>query len=160
MREIKTAQLLGDFGRILMELRRRKICRSENIPTGDLAEYLSCQALSLTLTTNSSKGFDAIDAEGKRYQIKGRRVTVGNKSRQLSAIREIDAAHFDYVLAVFFDSEFRVYFAYRFTAAACISHARFVPRTNSFRLFANEDIIQRVDTVDYTDLFRAAYDKA
>jgi hypothetical protein len=154
MEKLKTSELLGNFGRILEELRRRGICRSENIPTGDLAEYLSCKALGLTLADNSTKGYDAIDPEGKKYQIKGRRITSRNKSRQLSAIREIEDGHFDYILAVFFDAEFGIHFAYRFTASACKTHAKFISRTNSYKLFANESIIQDCETKDYTDLFR------
>jgi hypothetical protein len=160
MHTIKTGDLLANFGSILEELRRRNICRSENIPTGDLAEYLSCKALGLTLAGNSTKGYDAVDSEGKKYQIKGRRVTSKNKSRQLSAIREIEGGHFDYLICVFFDSKFQIHFAYRFTVKACIFHAKFDARTNSYTLFADENIIQRDDTDDYTNLLRKAYEAA
>lgn len=160
MQDIKTPVLLGNFGMILEELRRRGICRSENIPTGDLAEYLVCKALDLKLATNSTKGYDALDSDGLRYQIKGRRVTNRNPSRQLGAIREIDSGHFDFVVAVLFDAQFGIKSAFRFTAAGCRASAKFVERTNSYRLIANDGIIRRTDTLEVTDLLRKAYETA
>ena len=94
MDEIHTTELLRNLGDILAELRRRGICRSENLPTGDLAEYLACKALGLSLAEKSAKGFDATDLDGLRYQVKGRRITQWNPSTQLSAIRELDASPF------------------------------------------------------------------
>lgn len=158
MQNIKTHALLSNLGMILEELRHRGICRSENIPTGDLAEYLACKALDLKLATNSTKGYDALDAEGRRYQIKGRRLTPRNPSRQLSAIRELNSGHFDFVVAVLFDAQFQIEAAYRFTATGCRASAKFVERTNSYRLIANDSITRRPDTLDISDLLRKAYE--
>ena len=44
---------------------------------------------------NSTAGYDAKDRAGVRYQIKARRLTQHNPSRQLSAIRNIDDKPFD-----------------------------------------------------------------
>jgi hypothetical protein len=158
MEEVPTNKLLQDFGAILVELRRRGICRSENIPTGDLAEYLACKALGLTIAAKSAKGFDAVDSAGARYQIKGRRITPYNPSTQLSAIRDLPGGPFDFLIAVLFDQEFRLTAAYRFSFAACQRAARFVDRTNSYTLFANSSLIMHPDTLDLTSEIRRTYE--
>ena len=90
------------------ELRTRDVLRSENNPTGDLAEFLFCKAYGWTQASNSEKGFDATDGAGTRYQIKGRRLNRHrrDKSRQLSAIRDFKG--FDFLAAVLFDHDYRV----------------------------------------------------
>jgi hypothetical protein len=158
MEEIPTSKLLQDFGGILVELRRRGICRSENIPTGDLAEYLACKALGLTIAAKSAKGFDALDSAGARYQIKGRRITPWNPSMQLSAVRDLPSGPFDFLIAVLFDQEFRLTGAYRFSLDVCQGSARFVERTNSYTLFANNSLIAHPSTLDLTSVFQRAYE--
>jgi hypothetical protein len=80
-------ELLQRYYEILDELRSRDIVRTSNSPIGDYAEWLVAKQLGLSLVANSNSGYDAIDSSGVKYQIKGRRVTVRNRSRQLSAIR-------------------------------------------------------------------------
>jgi hypothetical protein len=62
----------------------------------------------------SHKGCNAVDeSDGKKYEIKGRRITKRNPSTQLSVIRDLDACHFDYLVGVLFDENFSVTHAYR-----------------------------------------------
>jgi hypothetical protein len=79
-----------------------------NNPVGDYAEYLCASALSLTLAGNSAKGYDAVDADGQRHQIKGRRPTPANPSRQLSVIRNLDSKPFEFLAGVVFAPDFAV----------------------------------------------------
>ena len=72
--------------------------------SGDFAEYLFCAAYGWAQASNSEKGFDAIGNDGN--QVKGRRITIRNSSRQLSAIRDLDG--FDTFAAVLFDDLYRV----------------------------------------------------
>lgn len=67
-------ELLALHSAIMEELRARKVLRSANNPTGDLAEFLFCAAFHWAQENNSARGFDATDDDGTRYQIKGRRV--------------------------------------------------------------------------------------
>ena len=90
-------ELLAGYGSILDELRRRKIVRSSNNPLSDYAEVLFCKAFGWTQAKSSASGHDAIDATGLRYQIKGRRLTLHSASRQMSAIRSLDATPFDHL---------------------------------------------------------------
>src|ERR1700729_1350692 len=98
-----TQQLLTSYCEVVSELRRRKITRSSNNPVADVTETLVAQSLRLVLVAGSTKGYDAIDSTGKRYEIKGRRLTPENGARQMSIIRGLDMAHFDYFVGVLFD---------------------------------------------------------
>jgi hypothetical protein len=95
-------QLLALHARVADELRMRGITRSSNNPTGDLAEHLFCKAFGWAQADNSKANIDALGSDGTRYQIKGRRMTRFNRSRQLSAIRDLEGAHFDLLAGVLF----------------------------------------------------------
>lgn len=90
----------------MKELRNRGVLRSGNIPTGDFAEHLFCEAFDWCQERNSKKAYDAINPEGIRFQIKARRLHSRNRSRQLSSIRSIEG--FDFLAAVLFDEYYRV----------------------------------------------------
>ncbi|MBF0664111.1 MAG: hypothetical protein IR159_00960 [Brevundimonas sp.] len=90
------------------ELRRREVVRTSNSPVGDYAELLFSTAFGWDLANNSAAGHDATDAEGLRYQIKGRRLTSHNGSRQLSFLRRLPEKKFDHLAAVLFDARYRV----------------------------------------------------
>ncbi|MCM5506727.1 hypothetical protein [Vibrio sp. SCSIO 43169] len=93
---------------ITEELLKRNVVRTKNNPLGDYTEWLVANALGLELQSNSKAGYDGVDADGTKFQIKGRRVTSGNKSRQLGAIRNYDVKNFDFLVAVIFDEDFDV----------------------------------------------------
>ncbi len=122
------------------ELRERGILRSANSPTGDLAERLFCEAFGWNQQGNSQHGFDAIDDTGSRYQIKGRRLTPFNGSRQLSAIRNLDSAPFDYLAGLLFDTTYNV-------LRAAIIPAGIVAEYSSFRAHVNAHIFHLSDSV-------------
>jgi hypothetical protein len=101
-------QLFQDFAAIMVELRQCGVIRSTNNPVSDYAEFLLCEALELKRAPGSTKGYDAKDKRGRRYEIKSRRLTVENPSRQLSAIRDMEREHFDFLAIVLFSSDFLV----------------------------------------------------
>ncbi|RUR53185.1 DUF6998 domain-containing protein [Vreelandella populi] len=94
------------------ELLKREIVRTRNNPLGDYTEWLVAKALGLTLSSNSKAGYDGVDSQGIRVQIKGRRIFRRSKSRQLSAIRKYAGKDFDQLAAVIFDEDFEVIEAY------------------------------------------------
>ena len=57
-------------GYIVAEPRQSGVLRSGNIPAGDLAESLFCQAFSWDKEPNSNKGFDATDGRVKSTRSK------------------------------------------------------------------------------------------
>ena len=78
----------------LKSLKDKSIIRTKNL-VGDLGEYYCKEYFGLTLEENAvNKGFDAIDNEGKKVEIKTRRTPVG-KSKVI--FRSFD---FDYCIYV------------------------------------------------------------
>jgi len=108
LREQSIQELLQLHAAILDELKRRKVVRTKNNPVGDYTEWLVSKSLGLELTNNSAAGYDGIDPDGRRIQIKGRRITPSNKSRQLSAIRKLAEKQFDDLAAVIFDENYQI----------------------------------------------------
>ena len=109
LERLPTSDLFALYARTIEELRRRGVTRSGNNPVSDYAEYLCARALKLTLVAKSTKGYDALDASGARYEIKGRRITPHSASRQLGVLRELDEKPFDYLAAVLFREDFQVW---------------------------------------------------
>lgn len=103
-----TRELFALFVAALNELKNRGVTRSTNNPIADYTELLFQHALGLKLNTKSTKGHDAIDGNGLKYEIKGRRVTAHNSSRQLSSLRALEKKHFDLLGAALFNEDFSV----------------------------------------------------
>lgn len=140
---IRTAgvtQLLILHSQIMDELRDREIVRTANAPLGDYAELLFATAFGWSLENNSSNGHDATDAAGLRYQIKSRRVTPRNASRQLSAIRRLPDHAFDFLAAVLFDETYRVTKAIVIPHATVVRRAKRVEHTNSWRFMLDDRV--------------------
>lgn len=149
--KLSIAELLLLHSQIGEELRTRGVVRSANNPTGDLAEYLFCKAFGWTQAPNSVRGFDATGSDGTRFQIKGRRIHRRNKSRQLSAIRDIAGGHFDILAGVLFDDDYRVLRAILMPRAAVVRHSTYIAHTNSNK-FMLSDAVWSMDGV--TDVSR------
>jgi hypothetical protein len=108
LNEFSVSELLKLQAGVMEELNKRGVLRSQNNPTGDYAEYLVAKELGLKLEFNSRSGFDATDESGSRIQIKGRRVTLKNPSRQLGVIRDLEKKQFDYLIGLVFDDLYSV----------------------------------------------------
>lgn len=113
-------------------MRERGLVRTANTPVGDYAERIACSRLNLQRQGFSEKSIDAVDDSGTRYQIKGRRLTPENMSRQLSAIRDIQSGPFDILLAVFFNEDLDLQEIWSIPCEV-VREAAFVQRTNSTR---------------------------
>lgn len=128
---LNNLELLSLHSEILTQLRSRGVIRTKNNPVGDYAEWLVSNALGMTLLSNSSAGADAIDADGLKVQIKARRVTPDNPSRQLSALRNYEAADFDYLIAVIFDETYNILDAYKIPHEVIRDYARHSDHVNA-----------------------------
>ena len=147
-------ELLLLHSKVADQLRERGITRSSNNPTGDLAEYLFCKAFGWTQADNSHANVDAIGLDGTRYQIKGRRITRFNKSRQLSAIRDMGGSHFDYLAGVLFNEDYTVLRAGLIPHALALERATYVQHTNSHRFLLRDDIWNAPNVRDVTSELR------
>jgi|SRR5580658_2860429 hypothetical protein len=106
--DLTDRELLVLYGQVLDTLRARGTTRSANNPVADYAEGLCAKALNLTLAPKSATGYDGTDPSGHKIEVKARRLTKENGSRQLSAIRGIGNQHFDYLAGVLFNADFSV----------------------------------------------------
>lgn len=153
---LSALQLLKLHALVGETLRSRGITRTSNNPTGDLAEHLFCRAFAWTQHNNSKANIDAVDADGWKYQIKGRRMTRHNKSRQLSAIRDLQGGHFDFLAGVLFAEDFSVYRAAIIPTDVVRLRATFVSRTNSHRFLLSDDVWHAEGVRDVTEGLRGA----
>lgn len=136
-------QLLKAYHLVLEELRGRELVRSSNSPAGDYAEYLVCKALKLKPQTNSTAGYDAVDKQGIRYQVKARRSL---RSRQLGAIRNLKDKNFDFLIGIIFNPDFTVKKAIKIPHHVIVKNHRFSAHTNS-ALFMLRDSVWQIKGV-------------
>jgi hypothetical protein len=153
--KLSPKELLTLHASIGEELRTRGITRSSNNPTGDIAEYLFCKAFGWTRAENSSRNIDATGQDGARYQIKGRRITAHNASRQLGAIRDFEGRHFEFLAGVLFTESYGVLRAAIIPYDVVASKSTFVSRTNSHKFILHEDVWKAEQVHDVTEKLRA-----
>ncbi len=153
--QLSAIELLALHAVVAEELRERGLTRSSNNPTGDLAEYLFCKAFGWTRTGNSNANIDAIAENGARYQIKGRRMTRHNRSRQMSAIRDFSGRHFDFLAGVLFTEHYGIHRAALIPYAVVEQRATFVEHTNSHKFVLRDDVWDAFGVQDVTEQLRA-----
>jgi len=71
----------------------------------ELAEIYSCQQLDLMRMPSGNRGFDAVDKEGKRYQIKGTAPDQGDVVNPVVTVGQFVNFDFDYALLVMLGSD-------------------------------------------------------
>lgn len=153
LENLEPKQLLQVTGAVIDELKRRGINRTGNNPLSDYAEWLVEGRLGLKLAPKSMKGFDATDPKTQlKYEIKARRVTPGNSSRQLSALRDLDKKPFDFLIAVVFSKDFDVKLALKIPIKVVKERAKRVDYTNSYKLEAKDSLKNVSGVEDITSL--------
>jgi len=100
-----TRDLLRDWAAIMRALRERGIIRTNNNPTGDIAEAIVREHYGGVRGGFTQAGWDVRTADGERLQVKALRRTRNGNRRNLSPIRDRD---YDAVIVVIFDEDFRV----------------------------------------------------
>jgi hypothetical protein len=156
IRRASVGTLMQIYGDVLEELRERGILRTGNGPIGDYAERLFATAFGWKLTDNSASGHDATDAKGLRYQIKARRITSRNASRQLRALRKLPDRPFDVLAAVLFDEDFGIMRAALLPYELVVACAKRAEHTNSWRLMMSDRLLLMLGVEDVTDRIRTA----
>jgi hypothetical protein len=155
LEKLSVHELLGLYCDTIAELRHRGVLRTKNNPVGDYAEWLVSVAFGLTLANNSSASYDAISESGKKIQIKARRVTADNKSRQLSIMRSLDKQDFDELIIVIFDELFQIDSAFSAPHAVLEKYATYKPRVNGHILHARGAFLADPLVQDITAELRA-----
>jgi hypothetical protein len=156
LKKTRPAELLRLFSDVLEELRERKIIRSSNNPVADLAEILVSHALGLKLMTKSTKGHDAVDHKGQKYEIKARRPTKHNKSRQLSVLRGLNEKKFNYLAGIIFKDDFSVHRSCLIPHDIVLELADYRQYVNGWILHLRDSVWDEPGVIDITDkVFKA-----
>lgn len=151
------SELLSGYARILAELRRRDVIRSNIAPAGDYAEWLVWKALGGTLADNSSeKSWDVRLPSEQRVQVKGRVTSVPRRAGQLqtSPFRswEFDLAAFVLLAA----DDYRVTRAALLPVAVVREVARRRAHVNGDVVMMNNALLGHPDATDLTDALNQA----
>ena len=141
LNELSIKELLQLQATATNELKERGVVRTQNNPLGDYTEWLVAKFMGLELAANSKAGYDGIDSNGTRIQIKGRRITHRNKSRQLSAIRKYEEKDFDALVAVIFDENFDIIDAVLVPHETVGKYASYREHVNAHILFIKEPLL-------------------
>jgi len=153
IKSFTTTELLQYYGQIIDELKTRKVVRTANSPIGDYAEWLVANKLGLTLLSNSTPGYDAVDSSGIKYQIKCRRMTRKSQAIQLSAIRNLHNADFDYLIVVIFNNLIEVERVLKIPHQIIEKYAKYRKHVNAHILIIREDVLLDPQVEDLTKLF-------
>lgn len=149
-------ELLAGYARILAELRRRRVLRSNNAPAGDYAEWLVARALGGVLDPNSTKSTDVKLPSGERVQVKARVVSRPPEPSQLqtSAFRSWDVEWV--ALVQFGESDYRVERAVLLPAPVAKMNATFSRHVNGDILHMRPAVFGHAQAEDITEKLRIA----
>jgi hypothetical protein len=143
-------ELLQTYCDVMDELRRREIVRSSNNPVADYSELLFCRAFGWNREGGSALGFDAVCNKGLRYQIKGRRLTPNNQSRQLSFIRRLPDKQFDFLAGILVHNGFEIKRGALVPHVNVEARARFSKHANGWLFELKDDVWEESGVVDVT----------
>jgi hypothetical protein len=146
LKHIDEQALLHLYADLMDELRDRKLIRSSNNPVADYAEKIAVETLHLERVGKEEKGYDAVGGHTK-YQIKGRRITRHNNSRQLGVIRNLDEKLFDFVVAVIFDEDFAVKEIWKIPHQFIKENSKYSSIQNGHIFIANSSLLSRSKVV-------------
>ena len=152
---LSSTELLALYAHIGGEFYRRGLTRTANNLAGDLAEHLFCKAFDWKRAESSMAHLDATDLRGNRYQIKGRRLTRRNRSRELSAIRNLEENHFDMLAGVLFRENYGILRAALVPQSIVADRAMFVQRTNSHKFILGNNVWDMPGVQDVTEALQA-----
>ena len=145
--DMNDQKLLGLYADLMEELRSRELVRSSNNPVADYAEKVAVEYLGLQRAPKEERGFDALDKQKKKYQIKGRRITRHNKSRQLGVIRNLEEKLFDYLIAVIFNEDFSEFEIWQIPYNFIKKNSRFSKHQNGHIFLAKPNLMLSSKTV-------------
>ena len=141
--KIPIMKLLGFYSGVMEALRTKKVLRSSNNPVADYGEFYVAKKLRLELAPKSNKAYDAFDkSTSVRFQIKSRRITQWNTSRQLGVIRNLFKSEFDFLVAIIFNESFRPIEMYKIPRNIIHKYARFSKLQNGHILIMSGLILR------------------
>lgn len=158
LRAHTVADLLLLYANVLTELQDRGVIRSTNNPVADYSEWLVARAFGAELAPKSVAGYDVAANDGTRYQVKGRRPTKSNPSRQLSFIRGFggQSEPFDYLIGILFNEDFTVMRAAKVPVADVQELSVWNEHVNGWRFILRDSVWHRPSVSDITERLQRA----
>ena len=99
--------------------------------TGEVGDIKACFKYNLKLAKiTQSPGYDAVDEEGKRVQIRTRRIVPGRKTIDSKRLSTFTKDKFDYSLLIFLDREYDIDEIWKAEASALESIIWQLPKRN------------------------------
>ena len=135
---------------------RREIDMGLDDPDDVASRLLFSTAFGWALENSSAAGHDATDKDGVRYQIKSRRLTRHNGSRQLSFLRRLPEKKFDYLAAVLFDARYKVQRAIILPHEGLEARCRYSKHANGWLFRLEDSSWGMTGARDVTEEIRAA----
>ncbi|MCR4030447.1 MULTISPECIES: DUF6998 domain-containing protein [Flavobacterium] len=154
LKNLTEKELLKLNSDIMDELKARKIIRTRNNPIADYCEWYVAEKFGWNLKNNSNSGYDAIDSENLRVQIKCRTLMNTKRSRQLGVIRKLDQDTFDYLIALLFDENAEVTEAYKISKGLIKKYAKFSKHQNGHILHVKGNLLNDEKLEDITELLK------
>ena len=146
LKQMSEIELLRTHAAIIDELKSRDVVKTHNNPIGDYTEWLVSTRMGLKLEPNSRASFDAKDATGTRYQIKGRRDS--GTHIQFSSIRNLDMKGFEFVIAVAFYDDYSIRLALKIPRRIIPEFAKYQEHTNAHNLILTDNTAKHPDVID------------
>lgn len=140
---LSETELLRLHAQTLARLKELGAVRSTNNPVADLAERLAAKLLGGELAPKSHSSIDVIvarDGATTTYQVKARRVTPHNRSRQLGALRGMDQKRFDYLIGMLFDEHYAPVKGAIIPWEVVKAHSTYIPHTNAWRFLLRDSV--------------------
>ena len=147
LKDMDEYTLLHLYADLMDELRDRELIRSSNNPVADYAEKVAVETLHLLRAGKEAKGYDAVDGHIK-YEVKGRRITRHNNSRQLGVIRNLEEKLFDFIIAVIFNEDFSVKEIWKIPHQFIKENSRYSSIQNGHIFIANTSLLSRSQIVE------------
>ena len=105
LKDSEIKKLLLQYNEILKKLRDNGIIRTSKL-VGEYGEYVAIKKLGLELAKSGNRGYDAIDSNGKKYEIKTRKSMSYNKATKFEVRnKKLD---FDFLICIVFDDDWNL----------------------------------------------------
>jgi len=135
-------KLLIKYRDTVQALKKLGIIKTSNVVSG-YGEYVAMRKLGLKLQKTGNKGFDGVDKNGKKYEIKSRKATEWNNPT-VFPMKKDHLKYFDYLVYTGFDDDWN------------LIHLLKIPRSSvkpnmHNRVIVNQELIRKFDILETTN---------
>ena len=144
-------ELLDRYSDVTAELHKRKISSESHDLFGGYSQLLICKALGLLPAPAGSRGFDATDANKRRYLIRGCRESKEGAAPELVTVRDLGNLDFDFLVGVLFDARLKVNSAVQIPVATVKTEVAFLRLAMTEKFALRKALLQTPAVADITD---------